>query len=342
MGYSDGAVIVEPMRGSASSEDRDLIDGVVNGDRTAIGRAITLVESTLPAHRRRAASLLSELIKLSGSAQRVGITGVPGVGKSTFIERLGLHLIEGGESIAVLAVDPSSSRSGGSILGDKTRMPGLAASDRAFIRPSPSAGTLGGVARATRESMIVLEAAGYSVVLVETVGVGQSETVVHGMVDHFLVLMLAGAGDELQGIKKGVLELADMVAVNKADGDNVSAAELAAGEYRRALHLLTPASAAWSPPVVTCSALTGDGVDDLWQMVEKHRSVTEADGEREARRRRQQVEWMESMLAARVVDRFMSDPKVAAAKARLEAQVLEGRLAASSAVDQLLDVDGAE
>jgi len=330
------------MNGSVSSDDRNLIDGVIARDRTAIGRAITLVESTLPDHRRRASSLLSELIELSGSAQRVGITGVPGVGKSTFIERLGLQLIDGGESVAVLAVDPSSSRSGGSILGDKTRMPGLAVSDQAFIRPSPSAGTLGGVARATRESMIVLEAAGYSVILVETVGVGQSETVVHGMVDHFLVLMLAGAGDELQGIKKGVLELADMVAVNKADGNNIPAAEMAAGEYRRALHLLTPASASWSPPVVTCSALTGSGLSALWGLVERHRTVTEAGGEHEARRRRQQVDWMESMLAARVLDRFMSDPHVAAAKARLEAEVLAGRLAASSAVDQLLGVDGPE
>jgi len=324
------------MSGSVGNDDRQLIDGVIAGERTAIGRAITLVESTRSDHRPRAAALLSELIEHSGSAQRVGITGVPGVGKSTFIEALGLHLIDAGESVAVLAVDPSSSRSGGSILGDKTRMPGLAVSDRAFIRPSPSAGTLGGVARATRESMIVLEAAGYSVILVETVGVGQSETVVHAMVDHFLVLMLAGAGDELQGIKKGVLELADMVAVNKADGANADAAESAAAEYRRALHLLTPASASWTAPVVTCSAQTGAGISELWDRVVEHQSITTASGEREARRHRQQVDWMESMLATRVLERFMSDPDVVEAKARLEAEVLAGRMAASTAVDRLL------
>ncbi len=336
MGHSPGPGNVGSMSGSVGNDDRQLIDGVIAGERTAIGRAITLVESTRSDHRPRAAALLSELIEHSGSAQRVGITGVPGVGKSTFIEALGLHLIDAGESVAVLAVDPSSSRSGGSILGDKTRMPGLAVSDRAFIRPSPSAGTLGGVARATRESMIVLEAAGYSVILVETVGVGQSETVVHAMVDHFLVLMLAGAGDELQGIKKGVLELADMVAVNKADGANTDAAESAAAEYRRALHLLTPASASWTAPVVTCSAQTGAGISELWDRVVEHQSITTASGEREARRHRQQVDWMESMLATRVLERFMSDPDVVEAKVRLEAEVLAGRMAASTAVDRLL------
>jgi len=330
------------MSGKVGNEDRQLIAGVLAADRTAIGRAITLMESTRPDHRSRAASVLSELVERSGSAQRVGITGVPGVGKSTFIETLGLHLIGSGESVAVLAIDPSSSRSGGSILGDKTRMTALAANDRAFIRPSPSSGTLGGVARATRESMIVLEAAGYSVILVETMGVGQSETEVHAMVDHFLVLMLAGAGDELQGIKKGVLELADMVAVNKADGDNRRAADLAATEYRRALHLLTPVSASWSAPVVTCSAQTGSGIPELWERIEEHRRVAAASGEREARRHQQQVEWMESMLAARVLERFMSDPEVGLAKERLESEVLAGRLAASTAVDQLMGIDKSE
>lgn len=320
-----------------SADDRQLIEGVIAGDRTSIGRAITLVESTRADHRERAAAVLSELIEQRGSAHRVGVTGVPGVGKSTFIETLGLHLIGSGKSVAVLAVDPSSSRSGGSILGDKTRMAGLAVSDRAFIRPSPSSGTLGGVARATRESMIVLEAAGYDVILVETVGVGQSEITVHGMVDHFLVLMLAGAGDELQGIKKGVLELADMVAVNKADGDNTEPADLAAVEYRRALHLLTPASASWSVPVVTCSARTGAGISELWDNVDEHRRQMASSGEFDARRRRQQVEWMESMLAERVLRRFMSDPAVELHMEQLKAEVLAGRLAASTAVDRVLD-----
>ncbi len=320
----------------SESDVEGLFDGVRAGDRTAVGKAITLVESTLPAHRQMASDLLEMLLPHAGSSQRVGITGVPGVGKSTFIESLGIHLIERGERVAVLAVDPSSSRSGGSILGDKTRMPNLATNDAAFIRPSPSAGTLGGVTRATRESMVVLEAAGFGVVLVETVGVGQSETVVHAMVDLFLVLMLAGAGDELQGIKKGVLELADIVAVNKADGENRHKAELAAAEYRSALHLLEPVTPTWTPPVVTCSGLTGEGVTAVWDLVESHRSKLLATGEQDERRRSQQLDWMRSMLADRIIDRFLSDPEVLALKATLERDVLNGRLSASSAVDQLL------
>lgn len=331
---------VGPMDDAATSGDRDLIEGVLAADRTALGRAITLVESTRAEDRKRASVVLAELLAHAGSAQRVGVTGVPGVGKSTFIEQLGLQLIRGGERVAVLAVDPSSSRTGGSILADKTRMPALSVNDAAFIRPSPSAGTLGGVTRATREAMIVLEAAGFGVILVETVGVGQSETVVHGMVDHFLVLMLAGAGDELQGIKKGVLELADMVAVNKADGDNQQRAELAAAEYRRALHLLVPASTAWSPPVVTCSGLTGEGVAQLWERIEDHRVCLSASGEWEHRRRLQQLSWMNSMLHDRVIDRFMSDPGVLALRGALEKRVLAGELAASTAVDQLLESAG--
>ena len=282
------------------------------GDRTAIGRAITLVESTLPAHRADAAALLDELLPHSGDAHRVGITGVPGVGKSTFIEALGLRLTSAGHKVAVLAVDPSSSRTGGSILGDKTRMAQLAVDPDAFIRPSPSAGTLGGVTRATREAMIVLEAAGYDVVLVETVGVGQSETVVHGMVDLFLVLMLAGAGDELQGIKKGVLELADLLAVNKADGANVDKARQAAVDYRRALHLVQPPGASWEPPVLTCSAIEGTGLDDLWAEVERHRALMVETGERDERRRAQKLSWMRTMLQERLLAHYDADPAFAA------------------------------
>jgi len=324
------------MPGDKSADDAALVAGVLAGDRTAIGRAITLVESTLPAHRTRAAAMLEQLLPHAGGAHRVGITGVPGVGKSTFIESLGTTLTSAGHQVAVLAVDPSSSRTGGSILGDKTRMAHLAVDDRAFIRPSPAAGTLGGVTRATRESILILEAAGYDVVIVETVGVGQSETVVHGMVDVFVVLMLSGAGDELQGIKKGVLELADLVAVNKADGDNAHRAALAAGDYRRALHLLQPASEHWTPPVLTCSGLTGDGLDEIWEQIDLHRRKLEASGERAERRREQQLDWMNSMLHERLVARFEQDPEVARRRVDVEAAVLAGDMTPSTAVEILL------
>ncbi len=314
----------------------DLAGRVLAGDRTALGQALTLVESTLPEHRRRAAVLLAELLSHSGGAHRVGITGVPGVGKSTFIEAVGGRLTAAGHRVAVLAVDPTSSRSGGSILGDKTRMARLAADPAAFIRPSPSSGTLGGVTRSTRESIIVLEAAGHDVLLVETVGVGQSETLVAEMVDTFVVLVLAGAGDELQGIKKGVLELADVVAVNKADGDNVAAARLAAAEYRRALHLLVPSTPTWAPPVVTCSALTGEGLDEVWHLVEEHRRALVATGEFDERRRRQSLSWMRSLLVERLVERVLADPRLVARRDELEEAVAAGRLTPTAAVDALL------
>lgn len=315
----------------------ELVAGVLAGDRSAVGRSITLVESTLLSDRPRAEALLDALQPHTGGAQRVGITGVPGVGKSTFIEALGTKLTGEGHRVAVVAVDPSSSRTGGSILGDKTRMAELAVDDRAFIRPAPSSGTLGGVARSTRESILVLEAAGHDVVIVETVGVGQSETVVHGMVDVFVVLMLSGAGDELQGIKKGVLELADLLAVNKADGDNVQRATLAAADYRRALHLLQPASPHWTPPVLTCSAVTGDGLDAVWEQIELHRSKMTESGERDQRRRAQQLAWMRSMLRDRLVERFEADPAVQSRRREIEDAVLAGEIAPSVAVERLLD-----
>jgi GTPase len=330
------AAMSAEMLGERTSDDEALIEGVLSGDRAAVGQTITLVESVHPEHRPRAARVLESLLPHTGAAHRVGITGVPGVGKSTFIDRLGITLTAAGHRVAVLAVDPSSSLTGGSILGDKTRMPNLAVDDNAFIRPSPAAGTLGGVASATREAMLVLEAAGHDVVIVETVGVGQSETVVHGMVDVFVVLMLAGAGDELQGIKKGVLELADMLAVNKADGDNIERAALAAGDYRRALHLLRPTSPNWTPPVLTCSGLTGDGLDEFWKQVELHRTTGEASSEREERRRSQRLEWMRSMLREQLVSRFEADPAVAVRRAEVEAAVLAGEIAPSVAVEQLL------
>ena len=322
---------------SGGTVPSDLAAGVLAGDRTAIGRAITLVESVLPDHRVDAAALLDELLPHSGDAHRVGITGVPGVGKSTFIEALGLQLTGAGHKVAVLAVDPSSSRTGGSILGDKTRMAHLSVDPDAFIRPSPSAGTLGGVTRATREAMIVLEAAGHDVVLVETVGVGQSETVVHGMVDIFVVLMLSGAGDELQGIKKGVLELADLLAVNKADGANVDKAKQAAVDYRRALHLVQPPAASWEPPVLTCSAIERTGLAELWSEIERHRALMTETGERDERRREQKLSWMRTMLQERLLAHFDTDPVFAAARADAEAAVSDGSLTPSVAVDQLLD-----
>ena len=256
-----------------------MVRGVRSGDRALLARAITLVESSKAEHQLRAQELLQTLLPQTGNAYRLGITGVPGVGKSTMIDQFGTNLTRAGHKVAVLAVDPTSSRSGGSILGDKTRMPRLAQDENAFIRPSPTSGTLGGVTRKTRETMALCEAAGFDIVLVETVGVGQSETAVCEMVDFFLVLMLPGAGDELQGIKKGVIEIADMIAVNKADGENVERATLAASEYRSALNILTPASANWSPPVLTVSAKENTGLDTLWQKIEEHRETLTQSGE---------------------------------------------------------------
>ena len=313
-----------------------LRQGVLAGDRALIGRAITLVESRHPRRREQAQELLHRLLPHAGNAHRVGITGVPGVGKSTFIESLGTALTASGSKVAVLAVDPTSSRTGGSILGDKTRMAALAADRNAFIRPSPSAGTLGGVARATRETMVILEAAGYDVVLVETVGVGQSETTVAEMVDFFLVLMLPGAGDELQGIKKGILELADMVAVNKADGDNAQRAAAAKREYQAALHILTPASPNWSPPVLTCAGLTGDGLDELWNQIEEHRSIFTQTGERDAKRQGQQIRWMWAMLEDRLLGGLRAEPSVREILPSIESQVAAGALTPSRAVETLL------
>ena len=313
------------------------VEGVLAGDPAVLARTITLLESSSPARRADAQAVLARLLPHSGGSLRVGITGVPGVGKSTFIDQLGLNLVEAGHRVAVLAVDPTSSRTGGSILGDKTRMERLAVSPGAFIRPSPAGATLGGVTRATRETVLVCEAAGYDVVLVETVGVGQSETVVADMVDFFLVLMLSGAGDDLQGIKKGILELADMIAVNKADGDNETRAQLAASDYRMALHLMTPASTTWTPPVLTCSGLSNTGLDELWRQVEIFREKTTATGEFEDRRRAQQVRWMWSMLDERLRDDLRARPHLATLLGDLELQVRSGSVTATSAVDQVWD-----
>ena len=312
------------------------VQGVRDGSRAYIARAITLVESTRPDHRALAQQLLVELLPHAGDAVRVGITGVPGVGKSTFIEALGTMLTGQGRRVAVLAVDPSSSRTGGSILGDKTRMEKLAVDPNAFVRPSPTSGTLGGVARATRESMIVMEAAGYDVVLVETVGVGQSETTVAAMVDTFLLLTLARTGDQLQGIKKGVLELADIVAVNKADGPHELDARAAARELAGALRLLQTPDAAWNAPVLTCSGRDGAGLAELWERLQQHRRVLDATGGLEARRRDQQVDWTWAMVHDQLLSRLREHPEVRRITPGVEQLVREGRLTATLAAEQIL------
>jgi LAO/AO transport system kinase len=321
-------------RSTASVET--LADGVRAGDRRALARAITLVESTRADHQQSAQHLLELLLPSTGGAARVGISGVPGVGKSTFIEAFGLHLLALGKRVAVLAVDPSSARSGGSILGDKTRMQRLSVSAQAFIRPSPSAGSLGGVARRTREAMLVCEAAGYDVVLVETVGVGQSEYAVASMVDFFLVLMLAGAGDELQGMKKGILELADALAINKADGDNLDRATRAAAEYRSALNLFRPRSAHWDPPVLLVSALEERGMDKVWSAIEQHRAALTASGELESKRRDQQRDWLWSMIDDGLKRQFLARPDVARLLPDVEAAVLDARTTPTEGARRLL------
>ena len=310
------------------------------GDRSVLARAITLVESRRKDHRHKAHALLQELLPETGKAYRVGITGVPGVGKSTTIDMLGSNLTADGHRVAVLAVDPSSTRTGGSILGDKTRMARLAVDRNAFIRPSPSAGTLGGVAAKTRETMLLCEAAGFDIILVETVGIGQSETTVADMVDFFLVLMLPGAGDELQGIKKGVLEIADMIAVNKADGDGAMRADSAAADYRAALNILAPRDPNWTPPVITISGLANLRLDALWQKIVEHRAKMRETGTFNTRRSEQQVTWMWSMLTERLMATLRDHPDIANRLPEIEKAVRDGRLAASFAVDEIGDLLG--
>jgi GTPase len=313
---------------------------LIAGDRATLARAITLIESKRADHRIQAHKLVQELLPHTGKAVRLGLTGAPGTGKSTLIDALGSMLTGQGHKVAVLAVDPSSSRTGGSILGDKTRMPRLALNPHAFIRPSPSSGTLGGVAAKSRETMLLCEAAGFDVTIVETVGVGQSETAVADMTDFFLLLMVAGAGDELQGLKKGVVELADMIAINKADGDNLKRAKAAAAEFKSALQILAPRSATWQPPVVTCSAMTGDGIPALWAAVLAHREKTSGTGEFAERRREQQVKWMWTMLEERFTARLRGDPALRSKLRQAEAAVADGKLAPTLAVEQIAGLLG--
>jgi len=319
-----------------SDDPHDYVQGVLDGDRRALAKTITLIESSLPAHQEMAGMVIDKLLPYSGKAVRLGITGIPGVGKSTFIESLGMMLIDKEHRVAVLAVDPSSKRSGGSLLADKTRMEKLSVQERAFIRPSPSGGTLGGVARKTRETMIVCEAAGFDVMIVETVGVGQSETTVASMVDFFLVLMIAGAGDEIQGIKKGILELADAVAVNKADGSNVEKAELARKQYENALHFLTPASLSWTPPVLSCSALEMTGIDVIWGAVLDHEKKLRNTGELEEKRQKQALDWMWALVEEGLKLRFHKNKEVARQLPKVTRAVKSGQTAPTVAASKLL------
>jgi LAO/AO transport system kinase len=324
-----------------------LAEAVRSGDRAALARAITVVESTRADHRAQAQQLLMQLMHatgsagvggVAGSAMHIGITGVPGVGKSTTIEALGMYLIGQGHRVAVLAVDPSSTRTGGSILGDKTRMARLAVHPDAYIRPSPTSGTLGGVTKATRETIVLLEAAGFDVILVETVGVGQSEVAVSNMVDTFVFLTLARTGDQLQGIKKGVLELADVVVVNKADGAHITEAKAAARELAAAIRLIYPRETLWRPPVLTMSATEGTGLVELWDTILKHRDTLTAAGEFEARRRAQQVDWTWAMVRDTVLDRVLNHPEVKVSRAEIERQVRDGEITPALAAQRILDL----
>lgn len=312
------------------------IQGVCSGNRKALAKTITLIESSLPAHQALISSVIDRLLPFTGKAIRLGITGVPGVGKSTFIESLGMHLVGEGLRVAILAVDPSSTRSGGSILGDKTRMEKLSVHENAFIRPSPSGGTLGGVSRKTRESMMVCEAAGFDVIIVETVGVGQSEITVASMVDFFLVLILAGAGDELQGVKRGILELADAAAITKADGDNVEKARQAKKAYENALHLLSSSNPLWTPPVLICSAFSMTGIDAIWETVKKHRKQLSASGALEQKRQSQARQWMRHLLEEGLKDWFYQMPEVKTMLSEMKWAVEKGKISPTAAVKKLL------
>lgn len=324
-------------REAGASRPVEVRDAIRAGDRRAVARTITLLESTRDDQNALGQAILEELVPYTGGAQRVGITGPPGVGKSTFIEALGLYLVERGHRVAVLAVDPSSPVTGGSILGDKTRMEQLSQHDAAFIRPSPSGGSLGGVARRTRESMLVCEAAGFDVILIETVGIGQSEVAVASMVDCFLVLVQPGAGDELQGIKKGVLELADCLVVTKADGDFAAAAEHSRSEHALAMGLLRPSSASWSPQVLLTSAISGEGVPEVWETVLKHQQALEASGERQARRREQARAWMWSLVDEGLQRAFRSHSGVSERVDQAEKDVEELKTTPAAAARTLLD-----
>jgi len=316
---------------------KQLMQGIREGDISMLSQAITLVESALPSHQSKAQELIAACLPYSGSAFRLGITGVPGAGKSTFIESLGQHLIDKGGRLAVLAIDPSSERSKGSILGDKTRMEELAGRSEAYIRPSPSGGTLGGVARKTRESIILCEAAGFDTIFVETVGVGQSETAVHSMVDFFLLIMLAGAGDELQGIKRGIMEMADAIVINKADGNNLQKARRAQAEFANALHLFPPAVSGWTPLVKTCSSLYGTGVEEIWDMLGSYRSFVHENGYLEKRRQEQSKYWMYESIREGIYKLVFNDPAMQQELEKYEAEIAQGHMTSFMAASFILN-----
>lgn len=315
--------------------NEELVEGVLANDRNRLAKTITLIESTSSIHQARAKDILASLLPHSGRSVRIGISGVPGAGKSTLIESLGMYLIGQGHKVAVLTVDPSSSISKGSILGDKTRMENLSRNPACFIRPSASGGTLGGVARKTRESITICEAAGYDVILVETVGVGQSEITVRSMVDFFLLVLISGGGDELQGMKKGVMEICDAILINKADGENRKKALLAKAEYSAALHYLYPATEGWESKAYTASALTGEGIPELWTVVEEFEKTTRSSGVFEKRRRTQNVEWVEFMIKDYLYDSFFRNSDIAGSFVQMRERLMNGEIIPSSAFDLL-------
>jgi LAO/AO transport system kinase len=316
----------------------DYVDGIKSGNVNLLGQAITLIESKLPAHQEMAQMIIEKCLPSAGKSVRIGITGVPGVGKSTFIEALGMEIVNSGHKLAVLAVDPSSERSGGSILGDKTRMEDLSVHKNAFIRPSPSAGSLGGVARKTRETIVLCEAAGYDTIFIETVGVGQSETAVHSMVDFFLLLMLSGAGDELQGIKRGIMEMADAIAITKADGQNIDKAGLARVQYQNALHLFPPTGSGWEPKVVTCSAVTKTGIGDVWSIIREYTDVTDASGFFASNRLHQSKYWLYESVNSALKERFYDNDTVKSELKKLEADIAADKISSFVAAAKLLDL----
>lgn len=316
----------------------DYVHGVKEQNRTVLARAITLIESNSNKHRETAQEVLRQLLPYTGNSIRIGISGVPGAGKSTFIESFGMHLIQEGYNVAVLAIDPSSSITLGSILGDKTRMEKLSRENKCFIRPSPSGGALGGVTRKTRESILLCEAAGFDVILIETVGVGQNEITVRSMVDFYMLVLIAGAGDELQGIKKGVIEIADVIVVNKADGDNVIAAETAKAEYNMALHYLSSATPNWKTQAYTCSAIFNKGISELWELIQQFEKTIKSNGYFHERRQNQLLQWVDSMLLEQIMSLFYSQPSIIEAIPTIRQQVVKGNLPPTSAVQQLLQL----
>ncbi len=334
---SVGSKYVAPAKKKQLSVD-DYAEGVLNNDRTLLARTITLIESNSQAHHQLSQEVLKKVLPKTGNSIRIGITGVPGAGKSTFIETLGLYLIKHGHKVAVLAVDPSSTVTKGSILGDKTRMENLSKEPSAFIRPSPSSGTLGGVTRKSRETILVCEAAGYDVILIETVGVGQSEVTVRSMVDFFLLLQIAGAGDELQGIKKGVIEIADALLINKADGDNEKKAEMAKAEYSNALHYLQPATKGWTTQAYNCSALTGKGIPELWELVQSFAKATKDSGVFQERRKRQSIEWMFSLIEDGLKSNFYNHEKIKENLPNLKKEILGEKILPTKAAENLLEL----